>query len=194
MEIYKKEKVNEIIKKIHQNSNLTDGSKLNEIFLKNVEIKNIFEITENNLNTLKTLGILFENENLNINIKTYFLTNIVLSSRYKNLLTQNDILKKNIKEKNLVMPFNNNISYNFSIKKRKRKRKNEVDRNFKCVIPGCDKAYGSENSLNQHIKLKHQEFWNRLKNHDLQTIEGILHDNDDMIYNDRSYEPDIFYE
>ena len=28
-------------------------------------------------------------------------------------------------------------------------------RNFKCMIPGCIKAYGSENSLQQHLRLKH---------------------------------------
>ena len=33
-------------------------------------------------------------------------------------------------------------------KKRKRRLKNEVKRAHTCVVPGCDKAYGSENSLN----------------------------------------------
>jgi hypothetical protein len=28
----------------------------------------------------------------------------------------------------------------------------------------CDKSYGSENSLNQHIKLKHREIWENYKN------------------------------
>ena len=48
-------------------------------------------------------------------------------------------------------------------KKRKRKSKAEVDRSFRCVVQGCVKAYGTENSLNQHIKLKHKEFWEQLK-------------------------------
>jgi hypothetical protein len=48
-------------------------------------------------------------------------------------------------------------------KKRKRKKKNEVERNYSCHIDGCQKSYGSENSLNQHMKIKHPEFWHRIK-------------------------------
>lgn len=40
-------------------------------------------------------------------------------------------------------------------KKRKRRKTHEILRNFKCMIPGCIKAYGSENSLQQHLRLKH---------------------------------------
>ena len=48
-------------------------------------------------------------------------------------------------------------------KKRKRKTKDEVERNFKCNLDSCGKSYGSENSLNQHMKLKHPDFWSRIK-------------------------------
>jgi len=48
-------------------------------------------------------------------------------------------------------------------KKRTRKRKEEVERAFECPVGGCGKAYGSENSLNQHLKIKHQEYWEKLK-------------------------------
>ncbi len=48
-------------------------------------------------------------------------------------------------------------------KKRKRRLKSEVERNYKCPIPECQKSYGSENSLNQHIKLKHQDYWDKCK-------------------------------
>lgn len=47
--------------------------------------------------------------------------------------------------------------------RRKRRLKTEIERNYKCVVPGCPKAYGSENSLNQHLKLKHIDFWNKIK-------------------------------
>ena len=46
----------------------------------------------------------------------------------------------------------------------KRRLKTEIERNYRCVVPGCPKAYGSENSLNQHLKLKHLDFWNKIKN------------------------------
>ena len=48
-------------------------------------------------------------------------------------------------------------------RKRKRKLKTEVMRNFKCGYPGCTKSYGSDNSLNQHVKIKHSEFWKKTK-------------------------------
>lgn len=32
--------------------------------------------------------------------------------------------------------------------RRKRRLKTEIERNYRCVVPGCPKAYGSENSLN----------------------------------------------
>jgi len=51
--------------------------------------------------------------------------------------------------------------------RRKRRRKDEVTRSFQCNIEGCNKAYGSENSLNQHIKLKHFEILEKLK------LEGL---------------------
>jgi hypothetical protein len=47
--------------------------------------------------------------------------------------------------------------------RRKRKLKTEVTRNFECPIVDCDKSYGSENSVNQHIKLKHPEIWKTYK-------------------------------
>ena len=43
--------------------------------------------------------------------------------------------------------------------KRKRKKKGEVERAYICSFPTCGKGYGSENSLNQHIKFKHYDFW-----------------------------------
>lgn len=42
-------------------------------------------------------------------------------------------------------------------KKRMRRTAEEIDRHFKCNIDTCMKTYGSEGSLNQHIKLKHPD-------------------------------------
>lgn len=44
-------------------------------------------------------------------------------------------------------------------KKRFRKTAAEINRHFKCPIETCQKAYGSEGSLNQHIKLKHADYY-----------------------------------
>ena len=46
-------------------------------------------------------------------------------------------------------------------KKRHRRSAQEVDRHFHCPILKCDKSYGSEGSLNQHIKQKHTKYWNK---------------------------------
>jgi hypothetical protein len=44
-------------------------------------------------------------------------------------------------------------------KKRHRRQANEIARHYKCPINDCPKSYGSEGSLNQHIKLKHPEYY-----------------------------------
>lgn len=36
-------------------------------------------------------------------------------------------------------------------------------RTFKCKYPGCDKAYGSNNILGQHTKIKHPEYWKQIR-------------------------------
>ncbi|CAD8203820.1 unnamed protein product [Paramecium pentaurelia] len=46
-------------------------------------------------------------------------------------------------------------------KKRQRSLASEVQRNFECPINMCGKKYGSEGSLNQHVKLKHPELVNK---------------------------------
>jgi hypothetical protein len=39
--------------------------------------------------------------------------------------------------------------------KRHRRTASEISRHYKCSIVTCQKSYGSEGSLNQHIRLKH---------------------------------------
>lgn len=42
--------------------------------------------------------------------------------------------------------------------KRHRRTANEIERHYKCQVEQCGKLYGSEGSLNQHMKIKHPEF------------------------------------
>ncbi len=42
-------------------------------------------------------------------------------------------------------------------RKRIRRTADEIDRNYKCEMAGCEKAYGSEIALQKHCKLKHPE-------------------------------------
>ena len=43
--------------------------------------------------------------------------------------------------------------------KRKRRTALEIERKYRCKINGCPKSYGSEGSLNQHMKNKHIEYY-----------------------------------
>jgi hypothetical protein len=44
-------------------------------------------------------------------------------------------------------------------KKRHRRTAGEISRSYECPITECARSYGSEGSLLQHIKIKHQEFY-----------------------------------
>lgn len=44
-------------------------------------------------------------------------------------------------------------------KKRFRRTANEIERHYRCPVETCQRSYGSEGSLNQHIKIKHQELY-----------------------------------
>ena len=95
---------------------------------------------------------------------TLFLVNIVLTTKVKKLQEEISDLKDKI-QKYETQGYSGNIKFNPELGKRKRKRKtkDQVERNFKCNIGECKKSYGSENSLNQHMKLKHPEFWAKMK-------------------------------
>ena len=44
-------------------------------------------------------------------------------------------------------------------RKRHRRTATEIQRHYACPVAGCHKSYGSEGSMNQHMKLKHVEFY-----------------------------------
>ena len=41
--------------------------------------------------------------------------------------------------------------------KRARRTAEEIEKKYKCEVAFCERSYGSEGSLQQHIKLKHPE-------------------------------------
>jgi len=47
-------------------------------------------------------------------------------------------------------------------RKRHRRTANEISRHYVCPIEDCPKSYGSEGSLNQHLKIKHPEHYQQL--------------------------------
>jgi hypothetical protein len=44
-------------------------------------------------------------------------------------------------------------------KRRKRRNASEIERLYRCRAEGCGKSYGSEGTLSQHLKLKHNELF-----------------------------------
>lgn len=93
----------------------------------------------------------------------YMIGNIVLNTRIKKLNEERFQLKKKIEDYNKDSSKRSFYSQGILKKKRKRKLKTEVVRNFKCGYPGCIKSYGSDNSLNQHVRIKHSDFWKKAK-------------------------------
>lgn len=45
--------------------------------------------------------------------------------------------------------------------KRSRRTAEEIEKKFKCEVTYCERQYGSEGSLQQHIKLKHPELYHK---------------------------------
>ena len=47
-------------------------------------------------------------------------------------------------------------------KKRHRRTAQEIARHFKCPIDDCPRSYGSEGAVNQHLKNKHPEYYEKM--------------------------------
>jgi hypothetical protein len=95
---------------------------------------------------------------------TLFLVNIVLTTKVKKLQEEKDSLRTKLKRFESGQGLNYlGYDQNITKQKRKRKKKDQVKRDYHCKIGDCGKSYGTENSLNQHMKLKHIGFWNKIK-------------------------------
>lgn len=88
--------------------------------------------------------------------------NEMLQQQVKTLLAEKERLAKELKaaEEKLqsidVKP-PTALSEGSEKKKRHRRAAKEITREFRCPKSTCLKSYGSEGSLNQHIRLKHPE-------------------------------------
>eukprot|EP01016_Furgasonia_blochmanni_P036197 TRINITY_DN409_c0_g1_i2.p1 TRINITY_DN409_c0_g1~~TRINITY_DN409_c0_g1_i2.p1 ORF type:complete len:293 (-),score=26.68 TRINITY_DN409_c0_g1_i2:128-1006(-) len=88
-----------------------------------------------------------------------FIANVVLTSQIKELLTEkNELISKLTRlevQSNTTGGFD---SPSDSKKRRFRRTAAEISRHYKCPVERCLKSYGSEGSLNQHMKLKHPNY------------------------------------
>ena len=75
----------------------------------------------------------------------------------KNRLAQ--VLGRLEREEKMQKDFINLGKCDSSYENRKRQRRtaDKIQRHYKCQVANCNKSYGSEGSLNQHIRLKHPE-------------------------------------
>lgn len=73
-------------------------------------------------------------------------------------LDRNDLLCKVFKIENFYdcnLDRFQNERYSSGRKKHNRRCANDIERKYKCPYLKCEKFYGSEGSLNLHIKIKH---------------------------------------
>ena len=132
-----------------------------------------YQNTFNNMTKVQKDYILQKNKIFFAEYKNLYSENIILKNKLNEILNekkrlnqliikleqQMDLSKKKNNEKN------NNFSNNENMKiiepyrkiKRKRRRKCEIKNIYKCSFYNCNKSYPTKGSLNMHIKLKHQK-------------------------------------
>ena len=94
-------------------------------------------------------------------LKIVYLQNEELKHQLIELKTEQQKLKNTII--NLDKKFKKNIISKEKIyiinsyRKRNRRKKVELNKNYECYFPNCNKRYLTKSSLNLHIKLKHQK-------------------------------------
>ncbi|CAD8135510.1 unnamed protein product [Paramecium octaurelia] len=88
-----------------------------------------------------------------------YIANVVLTNQLKELLNEkNELVNKLNKLERRNQELNSNVEETGEErKKRLRRPAQEIERHFTCPVENCQKKYGAEGSLNQHIKLKHPE-------------------------------------
>ncbi|EGR30119.1 zinc C2H2 type family protein, putative [Ichthyophthirius multifiliis] len=100
-----------------------------------------------------------------------YIANIVLTNQVKELIQdKNELLQKYQKLEKRQL--DTQLSLAEERKKRNRRTAHEIERHYKCPQQQCQKSYGSEGSLAQHIKLKHPEFYQSISMNVSQNISS----------------------
>ena len=94
--------------------------------------------------------------------KAYY-ENYILVKQLSKAVSDNIFLEEAVKDINKPEVFNATDSNNDKKGKRHRRLANEIVRHYQCPAPEWRKSYGSEGSLNQHVKLKHKEYYETYK-------------------------------
>ena len=133
------------------NNTINDNIDINILLEENykyfLEFNKILKINELLKNKLKNL--IYEKTNLKqkiLNLEKYL-------DKNKNNIKINDIYINRKRHRRLKSEINIKINDIYINRKRHRRLKSEIKRNFLCKY--CNKTYGTEASLNQHLKIKH---------------------------------------
>ena len=124
----------------------------------------------NNIKKVEKDFILKKNEIFFAEYKNLYSENIILKNKLNEILNEKkrlnqliinleqqiDLSKKKNDEKN-DNSGNMKIIERYRKIKRKRRRKCEIKTIYKCTVYNCNKSYPTKGSLNMHIKLKHQK-------------------------------------
>ena len=113
--------------------------------------------------------IIQNNKEFYMKFKEIYKQNQELKSKLSQLIEEKKKLKniiinldKKLKKSNLLNNKKNNKINKENIckispyKKRHRRKKSEINNNYECSFPNCNKKYLTKCSLNMHIRLKHQ--------------------------------------
>ena len=88
-------------------------------------------------------------------------TQVVLAKKLENMLSYKQRLAKALKEVETSLKKHEkdlHLTFEVNDERRKRNRRNaqQIARRFRCPVKGCQKSYGMEGTLTQHIKIKHK--------------------------------------
>jgi hypothetical protein len=84
-----------------------------------------------------------------------YLANVVLTSQLRELVNEkNELISKLVRLEKKADDLDG-ASNQEDRQKRNRRPAVEIDRHYRCPVGNCQKTYGSEGSMNQHIKIKH---------------------------------------
>jgi len=145
----------------------------NNYFLVQDKLNAEIDKQNNNMTKAQKDYILKKNEIFFAEYKNLYSENIILKNKLKEILNekkrlnqliikleqQMDLSKKKNNEKNDNFRTNENMKIIEPYRKikRKRRRKCEIKNIYKCSFYNCNKSYPTKGSLNMHIKLKHQK-------------------------------------
>jgi regulator of replication initiation timing len=92
-----------------------------------------------------------------------YLANVVLMSQMRELVNErNELNVKFVKLEKKGEEIQEGERSDDNRKKRFRRTADEIERHYRCPIDTCQRSYGSEGSLNQHLKLKHYDLYEKL--------------------------------